>query len=85
MHGYSPSSSIMKQNNFSEKITLPIEQLKRTLTVKKDKKNQSFSDQSTDKQVDAAAWKHLREGLRLRDIVTSKRMNEIGIDVKNID
>lgn len=37
------------------------------------------------KELEAANWKQLRAGLRLRDIVTSKRMNDIGIDLQNLD
>ena len=29
---------------------------------------------------EAEAWKQVRSGLRLRDIVSSKRINDIGLD-----
>jgi hypothetical protein len=28
-----------------------------------------------------AGWKHLRAGIRLKDIISAKRMNEIGLTV----
>ena len=37
------------------------------------------------KETEAETWKHLRNGLRLRDIVSSKRMNEIGLDIQSAE
>lgn len=36
-------------------------------------------------ETEVEAWKHLRAGLRLKDIVSSKRMNEIGLDIKSAE
>ena len=38
-----------------------------------------------EKEIENTLWKHIRAGLRLRNIVSSKRMNETSIVATNVE